>query len=666
MGEEATGTKHTVREVGSSTAGPSSSQAGSVQQGATSEPEEDSPPLIPRLVRDDVSRKRWIWVPYPVRRFLTATEQWARGPPNPQAHKIEPLFPVVQHAPAQLLDRYLPETRFRRWRVALFYLWLGLWLMTFALVMRRGLNSGEIEGFGEPGDIGCGTTYWVAGNECGLDGNDCRPFNGSEFAFRCPANCASYQVLNHRAVGDQEIIYQTLVIGGPANDSDRSPVYRGDSFICSAGIHAGAVTDSAGGCGVARLVGKRPRFVASLRNGIQSVGFDSYFPLAFTFEPGVGCRAVDMRWYLLIVSVVFSVVIALFVTAPGAFFFSIFSGVFFHVGLASDPPSHRSTPDLISTVIGRYLPVMLAAWVIYDKMGVRRTLGGLTAQIEKTVLWLGGCWVGALENYTFSWIPIQRLTPHDLEQQPGAKVALAFIVLILLVVAATQIWFFRQEGRLLKYLRLYLLFGAGLVICALLPDLSLRIHHYILALLLLPGVSMQTRPALLYQGLLVGLFINGIARWDWSPILQTAFSLRGDANLGSPLPELQVPVIALAGAGANVSTITFTWRPPPGPRYDGISALVNDVERFRGYFADFAGEGAQKEEFVWERGAGVQLDEYFRFAYMEGSSADDYTRAGTWTHGGAWVDMEPGPSRVKGRSLDGEGTVTAMRRRRVG
>ena len=657
MGGEAADAQNTVRELGSSQAGASSSRlsVSSAERGTISQlVEEDSSSSTPRFIQDEETPKRWKWIPYPIRRFATVTKNWAKGPPNPQDYKIKPLLPVVQQAPIRLLDRYLPEPRFRKWRIALFYFWLGLWLMAFALIMRRGLIASEIEGFGAPADISCGTTYWIAGNECGLDGNDCRPFNGSEFAFRCPANCASYQVLNQRAVGDQEIIYQTLVVGGPANDSDQRPVYRGDSFICSAGIHAGTISNSGGGCSVVQLVGKQSSFVGSDRNGIRSVAFDSYFPLSFTFEIGVDCHAVDMRWYLLTVSVVFSTVLALFVSEPGAFFFSVFSGIFFTVGLATDTPNHPSTPDLISTIIGRYLPIMLAAWVIYDKMGVRRTLGGLTAQVEKAILWLGGCWVGALENYTFSWIPIQRLTPHDLEQQPGAKVALVFIILILVVVAATQIWFFRQEGRLVKYLQLYILFGVGLVICALLPDLSLRIHHYILALLLLPGVSMQTRPALFYQGLLVGLFINGIARWDWSPILQTAFSLRGDANLGSPLPELLAPVIALASAASNASTITFTWRPPPGPRYDGISVLVNDVERFRGYFADFAGEGAQKEEFIWERAARTELNEYFRFAYVEGSSAADYTKAGIWNRKGEWVEPQPGPSKVKGRSLDGE------------
>jgi hypothetical protein len=355
-----------------------------------------------------------------------------------------------------------------------------------------------------------------------------------------------------------------------------------------------------------------------------------------------------MRWHLLAVSVVFTTVLSLFTTSPAAFFFPVFTGVFWLVGMATDPPDQNSVPDLITDVLGKYLPAMFAAWVMYDKMGIRRTLDGLTAQIEKTILWLGACWVGALNNYTFSWIPIQRLTPHDLEQQPGARAALAVIIVLLVTIAACQVWFFRQEGRLVTYLKLYLLFSAGIIVCVALPDLNLRIHHYILALLLLPGTSLQTRPSLFYQGLLVGLFIDGIARWGWDPFLQTAAALQGDAVTNSPLPVLLQPVVAL---GASVSNITFRWQPPPGPRYDGISALVNDVERFRSYFNDHY-DGS--DSFVWTRDTDLGLNEYFRFAYTQGSQSWDYTRAGIWTKDGEWVEMPPGPSRVKSRSLDGE------------
>ncbi len=675
---------------------------------ALSELEEDADsdngPPTPRFMQDEGAWKHWRWVPYSVRRLAIAAARWSKGPPDAQPFAIDPLLPAAQHAPLRLLDwavDRLPASQShpfksrRWWRRGLFGAWLGLWLLTFALVMRGGIIAGELGDWGVPGDIGCGTTYWVSGNQCGLDGSGCRPFNGSGFAFRCPASCASYQVLNPRAVGDQEVVYQTLVVGGPGSagsTDDDAPVYRGDSFICSAAIHAGVITNAGGGCGVVRLVGRQTGFAASKRHGIQSVGFDSYFPLAYTFEPGVGCPgAQDARWPLLAVSLVFSVGLSLFVSDPACFFFSIFIGLFWHVGLASDPPPHSTIPALLSNLVGKFLPAAFVAWVIFDKMGVRRTLTGLTAQVEKTVLWLGACWVGALDNYTFDGIPIQRLTPHDIAQQPGAKAALAVIVIVLVAAVVSQVWYFRQEGRLRRYLCLYLLLAAALVIGLVLPGLSLRIHHYILALLLLPGTSMQTRPALLYQGLLVGLFLNGIARWGFDAVLQTAAALQGDAQLGSPLPVLLDPVIRLANAtaaaavetavatltlpaasetlagvlaaAANTGTIAFSWQPPPGPRYDGISVLVNDVERFRGYFDDVDGVPAEGTApaaltLVWERApdvAAAGLREYFRFAYMEGSSSDDYTKAGIWTADGAWTPMQAGPSRVRSRSLEGEG-----------
>ncbi|KAM7223298.1 hypothetical protein V8F06_001175 [Rhypophila decipiens] len=618
--------------------------------------EADSSPPTPRFIQDEGTWKKWKWVPYPVRRFCRAGAKWARGPPNPRDHKIEPLLPQIQHAPILLFDKFVPQRKHRIWLLIGYF---AVWIVTFALVIRQGLSVSEIEGWGLPSSIGCGAAYWASGNGCGLDGADCRPFSGSGFAFRCPANCASYSVLNPRAVGSQEVIYEPLIVGGPpAVERDAtSPVYRGDSFICGAAVHAGMISNLQGGCGVVRLVGTQRNFNASSRNGISSYGFDSYFPLSITFEPGIECSSRDMRWPLLAVSVVFSVVLSLFVTHPGLFFFPIFVSTYWTVGMATDPPSHTNIPSLFSREIGNFLPAMLAAWVMYDKMGIRRTLTGLTAQIEKTVLWLGACWVGALTNHTFDFIPIQRLTPHDLQQQPGARAALAIIILVLLAIVASQIWFFRQEGRLIRHLELYALFVGGLIVCLVLPDLKLRIHHYILALLLLPGTSMQTRPSLLYQGLLIGFFVNGIARWGWDPILQTAYALQGDAQLGSPLPTILAPIIDLVSnsSGSNsselVSSITFSWLPPPGIEYDGISVLVNDVERYRRYFTDDGdlSNDAGGNNFTWTRKGPMEgfENEYFRFAWMEGSSSEDYTKAGVWNSRGEWEDMAPGPSRVR-------------------
>lgn len=605
--------------------------------------EDDSDPPTPRFVQDENAWKRWKWVPYPVRRMMRAVRKWSVGPPNPQPYRIRPFFPIVQEYPLFLVERFLPSLKRRLW---LLFLYFSIWIITFVLVKRKGQIATEVAGWGQPQTIGCGATYWGTGNTCGLDGNDCRPFGSSGFPFRCSANCANYQVLNPHAVGNQEVVYQPVVVGGPPSDvAPENATYRGDSYICSAAVHAGVISNANGGCGVVRLVGRSQKYLSTQRNGITSVGFDSYFPLSFQFLPNIACDAQDTRWALLAISVVFTTVLSLFMASPALFFFSTFVGVFWTVGMATDPPPQKSVTALFSNVLGKFLPAMFVAWVIYDKMGVRRTLRGLTAQVEKTILWLGACWVGALDNYTLSFIPIQRLSAHDLNQQPGAKAALSFIIIILVVIAASQVWFFRQEARFVKYIKFYAIVLCGIIIGLVLPGLNLRIHHYVLALLLLPGTSLQMRPSLLYQGLLVGLFINGIARWGFDPVLQTNAALQGDAQKGTPLPAVHAPIIDISNSTTLQSNITFTWDLPSLQQFDGMSILVNDVERFRSYFSDVDA----KQKFVWSRNQTLELPEYFRFAFMDGSDSGDYTKAGTWTADGQWQEMKPGPSKVKVR-----------------
>ncbi|KAI9818259.1 MAG: hypothetical protein M1832_004475 [Thelocarpon impressellum] len=582
----------------------------------------------------------WAWVPLPVRRVTSATAGWIQGPRPPQRQTIRPLFPRAQTAPLRLLRKHLPK---RRHRLVLLLAFYFCWLLAFVTVVHHSAFAGHIEGYGRPTPIACGASYWARGNGCGLDGNACRPFENSSFAFRCPGSCLKQQVLNTRAVGAQEIIYRPLVVGGPADERPgvaHGAVYRGDSFLCSAAIHAGVVRDQDGGCAVARLVGERDRYPSTLRNGIRSVAFDSTFPLSFVFVRGSASACRDLRWPLLAVSLLFTVLLALFTTSPAVFFFSVFVGLYFHVGLGSDPPSASADYyTILSLLLGRFLPAAFVAFVLH-RYCVRRTLAGLEAQVEKAVLWLGGCWVGALTNYTFDFIPIQRLTPHDLAQQPGARAALAIIILLILAIALGQIYYLRREGRLPRMLALYATFGATLGLFAAIPRLSLRIHHYILALLLLPGTSLQTRPSLLYQGILLGFFINGIARWGFDSILQTPRALLGDGKYESPLPQIAAPEMA-------PGNITFRWPAPSlawsgfnDSSFDGVSVLVNDVERHVAY------DGYAAPQYTFRRRPEApQRPYYFRFAYLRGTDAADYTKAGIWEADGSWTNMEQGPSR---------------------
>ena len=616
------------REEGTQASTPSASDMHIYSAG--SDTERGQLPL-PVWLRESSKSFHWGWVPVQVRQAARAVAEWSKGPHPPQKQKITPFFPSIQEAPAKFIDRHLPK---RKHKVGLLGLFYFCWLLTFALVLHQSAKAGNIEGYGKPQSIWCGASFWSPKNDCGLNGNRCRPFNNAAFAFRCPANCKATHVLNPRAVGDQEIIYQPFVIGGPTFSEENSTlpdtVYRGDSFICQAATHSGIVSNDKGGCGVALLAGEQTNFTATKRHGIQSFSFDSSFPKSFTFVSGLSSECVrDLRWPLLAVTCGFTTILSICATSVPVFFSSVFVMLFFHVGLVSDPPNHSDYASLTSIIIGRFLPAAFVAAVFY-RYTIKPQQTGLTANVERTILWLGGAWVGSLNNYTFDFIPIQRLTPHDIKAQSGAVLALIIVVLTIFFIALGQAWYLRQEGRFRKYLAIYAIMGAGLIVCVILPPLNLRIHHYFLALLLLPGTRMQTRLSLLYQGILVGLFINGAARWGFDSIMQTTDELRGsDGQRESLLPNITVPIL-------GASNITFDWSQPPQP-FDGISVLINDVERHRWYY----GEGAPGHTF--DRYDNVKR-EYFRFGYMRGSVTGDYTQAGLWETDGDWIPMKPGPS----------------------
>lgn len=563
-----------------------------------------------------------------------AVKTWVKGPQPPRPWTIQPIFPTVQRAPLLLLDRFFPK---RKQKIALLVAFYCAWFLSFSLVLHRSAFTADIPGYGSPVNIRCTDTLWSPSG-CGLDGDQCRPFANRSMAFRCPASCKRVQLQNPHAVGSKEIVYHPLIVGGPTDEEEtlENTYYRGDSYICGSAIHAGFITDKSGGCGVLSFVGEKSNYSSVSRNHMQSFGFDSWFPRSFAFVDGTATQCRDLRWPLLGVSLTFTILLSLFTNAPEVFFPSAFLGIFFHVALASDPPDLTDYYSIISIALGRFLPASFCMFAIF-KFFIRRTLLGVDAQIEKTILWLGGCWIGALNNYTFDNIPIERLTPHDIQNQPGAIPALIIIVLILFCIALGQAWCLRVEGRLPRYLALYGLYVTGILIMVAIPRMNVRLHHYILGLLLVGGTSMQTRPSLLFQGILIGLFINGIARWGFDSILQTPAELRGDGPIGTILPIITAPIIHSNIGTGLMPNITFEWELPHAKHYDGLSILVNDVERFHDY------EEAGTTSFTWVRHMD-DTPEYFRFAYLDGSARGDYTKAGTWRSDGGWTQMASGPS----------------------
>lgn len=469
-----------------------------------------------------------------------------------------------------------------------------------------------------------------------MNGSACLPFQDHTFAFRCPADCQRSKTYNPETIGDKEYNYRNIVVGGSGLDKNESlPVYRGDSFICGAALHAGIISDYRGGGGVVSLVGEQNNFQSIDANGISSLNFSSSFPLSFTFlrdNAGNTHRCYDPRWKLLAITGIFTITVSIFTTSPPAFSGAVFVSTYFCVALASDPPDLENYMDVVSWAFRGFLPAIFVGLVVYH-FCIHYTLHNLTAHIEKTVLWVGGCWLGALNNFTFDRLPLQRLTPHDL-QQSGAILTLVAITLAICSIAIFQARAFRIEGRMRRYLTFYACVGLFIIALLAVPNMNIRIHHYILALLLIPGTTLQTRPSLFYQGLLVGLFINGIARWGFDSILQTSTELFG-ADFNSQIPQIAMPKIH-----SGNDSITFSLQ-NISSGYDSLSILVNDVERFRG-------SGDHNDGFfTWTRYKAAE-PEYFRFAFVKYGHASKntigkFTKPGIWRPDGTWIPPEPEP-----------------------
>lgn len=539
--------------------------------------------------------------------------------------------------------------------IVLCLVYLG-WMLGFAFLAKSLWYESAVVGLDSvsraPAFLSCTSTYWLRNAECGLDGEDCAPFFTPAAQvgqpFRCPADCTDVTLLNPRTVGDRRVNYEPLVVGG----GDANRTYRGDSFVCAAAIHAGVIANSKGGCGSVRLVGAFAGFEASNAHGIDSIGFDSAFPLAYRFERTQGdAQCTDRRWQGYVLNVMLSAFVG-FVLRPKriVWFWTLACVGFWHINMVSYP---RDYPPPIGSAMGDFLPYLFTCYVIW-RLTFRFVWRAFAdVPVEATFWTLAFWWLGVLLNVVFSKVPIQRLVARDIAQQPGSLVALIVIALIVLVMAINQVRVMWKTGWLLKYVSLYIV-GAVLVgLAAGVPDETLRLHHYIIALVLLPACAFPTRLGLVYMAFLLGMFANGVGRWGFDGLLQDNAVVQGDATRGTGRPTF--------------NTSSDTWRASDGvvrwnaidseqdADWDGYALLVDDVLRYQGaqtsynlsaivdVFAHEAMHDGHDSASAPSNQTLRTLPHYLRLAFTSQGSPADFTRAATaFLHNATWIDAPQG------------------------
>lgn len=178
---------------------------------------------------------------------------------------------------------------------------------------------------------------------------------------------------------------------------------------------------------------------------------------------------------------------------------------------------------------------------------------------------------------------------------------------------------------------------------------------------LMPGTAFVTRPSAIFQGFLLGMFIDGAMRWGLDSILQTSASLVGDGATGSPLPAFLTNSTNFA---SYVAEGIIAWEPISADLasqgYDSFALLVDDVYKYSGSATNYtlAGLDASLVHYfrcvalpsfflrLWRASPRSHTDHASdSLAYQNSGAVGDFTKAATaFISNSTWIDPRPGPS----------------------
>ncbi|KAL6928374.1 hypothetical protein ACO0SA_003113 [Hanseniaspora valbyensis] len=510
-------------------------------------------------------------------------------------------------------------------------------------------------------------------NACGLNLEKCTPFETSKATtVRCPALCdQGGLVYAPIAVGDKRIRYESYVIG--------EDYYRADSFVCAAAYKQLIDKESSneavkikkdssqkgglsyrkrlisrifGGCVQVKHVGAQLDFPTT-----ENIQFDSFYPSSYVLEEApFSAACIDPRFYVLAINLVFFGIIFYFFESKISFWWLMIQSFFFQSlvmdpAITIDPRDITTFAELVSLTVQKLLPLCFILHVLYSTTIERTFDDNYVSSIWK-MGWLATFWLGLLNNITFDRLPVDRLTISDLKEQSGGLAATGFIFTIIITSAFVQGYSVWKAGLFRQHFKLYITMIISLILLSLLPGFGLRIHHYILGMLLLPGCGTRGKSAYILQGVLVGLILNGIGRWDFASIIETQRALlRGSAG------DLSKPPVFIHNS--TMKDIVSWSSPTKDLSYidsdlTGFSFLLNDMEVYVGTNTTITIPALMKEnKLVDDLISGALMYEkdvklYLRIAMcdvLDSSNRGDYTNAAILYYpSGNWTDPLPGVS----------------------
>ncbi|KAI8608481.1 hypothetical protein BC830DRAFT_1155068 [Chytriomyces sp. MP71] len=391
---------------------------------------------------------------------------------------------------------------------------------------------------------------------CGdLNAVNCEPFTQS-LAIRCPAGCISQLAWNPIYLGASGVQYTQFVVGS-------NNAYRGDSWICSAAIHAGVLSNSKGGCIVANLnPSKNETYAASSENGITSLNFNSTYPASLSFQqlgPSDSAYCTDLGFYSEGFFLPWFMILPfLNVTRKQLFWCSTIGMYLFWVFVS---PDTARDDGHISGYLGSLLPGIAVLYILYTFIISHTMPKPSQFPLETSFLFVGLTWFGfhldMLTNY------IKGLPTLSFSSDMFKNTAQLPALIVLLIIVLGLIFHFSY----LHYKRdtlfpLFVAYAVYFIIYFSLPHivgLSIHVHHYIFALLCFPLTRVRNRVALICQSLLLGLFLQGILKFGFASPFDTHLQARAIYTLGTTQTLWDIQLLDLRNASAPAPAIPLTW-----------------------------------------------------------------------------------------------------------
>ena len=421
-------------------------------------------------------------------------------------------------------------------------------------------------------------------------GGPCAASGGAPCILRCPPRC-----------DDIWLDSKVYTVYGGSQDTNFS--YRGDSKLCRAAIHSGALSSS-GGCTILR-VGKSFAFFASessSHNNIQT--YDApYFPYSLSFtkreESSSNGDCTSLQWPLLICLTIMIIIGLILVPAiPYVIIWSamcVFSFWYLVFTARGSEPFSSFTIGAGSFV--SLAPLLFCIWRACARVTIIDSKHSLVTLL---FLYLLPFLAAIHMNLATVIVPDFSFDADVFSQGPKAIIFVIFIIILILTVliyairlivlsisssaSTAGVLFDIERGnelarrrRTIAFAALFYLFGIFILIFISVTTrkhTSPHVHHSLLALALLPLTSSTKRPMLIAQAILLGILINGIAFWG----------IDGPWNLVTPPTWIDdTPLCTPFIAYADTNSARIDWPCTPSLFGTSFALMINNIIVFNAF-----------------------------------------------------------------------------------